>query len=281
MSTEQAATPAAEVPAGTAAIPAPETQAPEAPKPEKNFTQKELDEILEKRLSKERRKREEKDEEIRVLRKLALERGNQPPPVQQPAKAAPADDKEPTRGDYESYDEFVTARAEYRAGKTAEGILAKRDKDDAEKAAQETSRKASESFKTRLKESAKGIEDFDTVFADAVHGPVGKLDGPAIADCDSPAKVLYHLATHPDEAERIASLPSGQQAREIWKLDTALAADKPPAKQPSKAPAPIAPVVGGSTATAEEMPDPSKDQAAWFRWRNAQIRAKRTPGKAA
>ena len=271
MSTEGQAAPAAEVVTPAPGAAAPETAAPEAQQPEKTFTQKELDEILEKRLAKERRKRSEKEEEIRVLRRLALDRGEAPPKKETPA---PSEDREPVRGDFEDYAEFNAALSSYRAGKTTKAILQKDKEDSAEKQRQEEARKAGETFRSRLKENAKGIEDFDDVMAGiSPDSAVAKLPADPINAADNPAKILHHLATHPEEAERIASLPMGQQAREIWKLDATLSATKPPEKKPSAAPAPINPIGGGKSTPAGEMPDPNTDQKGWMAWRNSQVRA--------
>ena len=258
-----------------ALAPAPELQ--QQPKADRVFTQTELDEILEKRLAKERKKRTEKDEEIRVLRKIALERG-EPSPAK-PA-AQPDADAEPVRGDFDTYEDYLAARSDYRAGKTAQAEIKKADDKRAATAKEESDRNAAKAWREKVNKNAEGIADFAEVMSNLTPDmPVSKLPSDPIGECDNPAKVLYHLATHPEEAERIASLPMGQQAREIWKLDSNLAVAKPPVK-PSKAPAPIDPIGGGNAKPAGEMPDPATDQDGWIRWRNAQVRLART-GKAA
>lgn len=244
---------------------------PDEKKPDRVFTQAELDEIVEKRLAKERRKREDTKKENEVLRKLALERGEQPTPK----KEAPAEDREPVRSDFETYEDFLAARADYRAGKTAKSVIAEERKEAERKAKEEADAKAAAAWREKVNKNSEGIADFSEVMANLTPDmPVAKLPSDPIGECDNPAKVLYHLATHPEEAERIASLPLGQQARAIWKLDTDLASAKPPVK-PSKAPAPISPNGGGNAKPVGEMPDPNTDQAGWLAWRNAQVRLAR------
>ncbi len=98
---------------------------------------------------------------------------------------------------------------------------------------------------------------------------------------EAPGKILYHLAKNPDEAERIASLPLGQQAREIWKLEQTLASAKPPVK-PSAAPEPIKPLGGSKAVSGDEMPDPNKNGGKdWLDWRNRMDRVKRQGNRAA
>ena len=125
-----------------------------------------------------------------------------------------------------------------------------------------------------MKESAKDIEDFDEVMANIKpDDPVANISAAAVEAADQPGKVLHYLAKNPDEAERIASLPVGKQAREIVRLEEKLA--KPPVK-PSNAPEPIKPVGGGKSAVGDEMPDAKTQPEKWLKWRQAQVRAQKT-----
>jgi len=263
--------PAADAPPAPA--PAPEAQPAQ---PERTFSQKELDDILEKRLAKERRKRDELRAERDVLRKLALE--NRPAAApQQPTEEQPAKPQaEPTRDQFQSYEEFIEARAAYRGEKAANDRIAKDKAERDRQRAAEEAKKAGEDFRRRAKETAKDHADFDEIMASITpESPVARILADPIASSDAPGKLLYYLATHPEEAERIASLPLGNQAREVWKLEQTLAAPAAQATppQPSKAPEPIKPV-GGKAAVGDEMPDPAKDPQGWLKWRQAGIRAK-------
>lgn len=264
-------TPAA--PAAPAAAPVP--AAPEAPvvetKPEKTFTQAELDDILEKRLSKERRKRDDLQRRLTVTEELAL-RGRQP---EEPKKPDSPEGAVPKREDFDSYEAYLEAKAEWRADQAVDKKLAKQKEDaDRTRTTEEQQKKATD-FRKRTQESAKGLEDFEEVMREATSSPdspVSRLFAEPINECENPAKVLFHLAKNPDEAERIAALGQVGQAREILKLEQKLASAPPP-KKPSNAPEPIIPVGGKATVT-DDMPDP-KDTKAWVAWRNKQELAKR------
>jgi len=268
--------PASAAPAQAETPAAAQVEHPAAPaepvQPERTFTQKELDDILEKRLSKERRKREDLRAERDVLRKLALERPEAPRPAQEPQQAAKG---EPTREQFGTYEEFIEARAAFRAEQTVDRKLKERETQDRERSAQTEAEREKEAFRKSMKDSAKDIEDFDDVIA-GIKGtdPVANVSASAIDAAEAPGKVLYHLATHPDEAERIAGLSPGKQAREIVRLEEKLA--KPPVK-PSKAPDPIKPV-GGKSALGDEMPDASKNPEAWTKWRERQIAERKSKG---
>jgi len=276
METAAPAAPAAEAPAPApgAVTQPPAADAPVEQKPERQFTQAELDEIIKKKDAKRLRERDELRRENEVLRKLALERQEARERAEREEKPAPKAqaEGEPTRDQFASYEEFIEARAEWRADQKVEKKFQERDAKDRERSAQSEQDKQREAFRKAMKESAVGIEDFDEVMGEIkATDPVGKVSATAIEAADAPGKVLYHLAKNPDEAERIASLSPGKQAREIVRLEEKLA--KPPVK-PSKAPEPITPV-GGKAAVGDEMPDPAKYPEKWLEWRNKDLAAKR------
>ena len=77
--------------------------------------------------------------------------------------------------------------------------------------------------------------------------PLTPVIAQAIIDSDMPSKVMVHLASNPDEVERISRLSPARQAAEIGKIETVLSAARVKA---SNAPAPIKPVGtrGGASA---------------------------------
>ena len=267
----------AEVPApGAVTPPAVDTTPPVEVKPDRVFSQSELDEIIKKKDAKRLRERDELRRENEVLRKLALERQAAREAVQdqQPANPQqPAVDGEPKREQYPDmpYEDFLILRAEYRAEKKFDQKWNDREAKDRERHAQTQQNNERETFRKQMKESAAGIEDFDAVLAGIKPtDAVANISASAIEAADAPGKVLYHLVSNPEEAERIAALSVGKQAREIVRLEEKLA--KPPVK-PSKAPEPIKPVVGGKSAVGDEMPNPQTHQKEWMEWRQRQVRA--------
>lgn len=275
MDTPAPAAPEAPKPAAPAQPAAPIVDAvqPEAPKPDRVFTQAELDDIIKKKDAKRLRERDELRSERDALRKLLLERGEQPKPEAPKPQGQPGEG-EPKRDQFASYEEYIEARAEWRAEQKVEKKFKEREDADRQRSDQERQKKAGDDFGKMLRESAKDIEDFeDTLKSLTAEDAAGKISTVALEACDAPGKMLYQLIKNPEEAERIASLPVGKQARELMALETKFAT----AKKPSKAPEPINPV-GGKAAVADEMPDPNKNQAAWVKWREEQIRSKAKGG---
>lgn len=266
---EVTSAPAVEAPAAPVVTTPEVTATPETPevKPERTFSQTELNEAIEKRLSKERRKRADLETRARVAEELALKLRGEPQP--QPQKQA--EQGEPKREQFDSYEAYVEARAEYRADKAVERRLQEREEKESRTRAENEHRSKSEEARKRIKETAKGIEDFEEVMSTlTAEHPAARLHGDAIMTADSPGKLLHHLIKNHEEAERIASLSLVQQAREIVLLEVKLNAT--PAKSPSKAPAPISPV-GGKPAPGD-APSDTDSMEDWIKKERARARKK-------
>lgn len=225
---------------------------------EKTFTQKELDDILEKRLGKERRKREDLSRRLQVTEELALRSRPQEQPKPQ------ADEGAPKRESYHDYESFLEAKAEWRADQAVEKRFKERTEKEATERTQAERGKIEKTFRERSQKAATEVEDFEDVLS-ASEAPMTPQMAEAIMHSELGPKLAYHLAKNPEEAERIAALPAARQATEIGRLETKIESAPPP-KKPSNAPAPIAPV-GGKDIKADAEPDP-KDQKAWIDWRN-------------
>lgn len=191
----------------------PETQA-EEPAP-KTFTQEELDAIVGKRLAREQRKWEREQSQRQTV-------------------APPA---EVYQEDFDSTEAYAEALAERKA----EELLAKR-----EAARQQSS--LLEAYQDREEAAREKYDDFEQV----AYNPTLKVTdvmAQAIQASDIGPDVIYHLGSNPKEAARIAQLPPILQAKEIGRIEAALA-DAPPVRKTTTAPAPIAPVTARTTGSA-------------------------------
>lgn len=240
-------------------------------KPEKTFTQAELDEILEKRLSKERRKREELNRRLVVTEELVLKG--------KPAEApkAPEGDGAPVREKFDSYEAFLEAKAEWKAEQAVERRMAKVQEEQAKASDERKRGEVQEGFRATAEKLAKEIPDFNEVMENSEAAITRTMSQAIMEAGEVGVRVAYHLAKNPDEAQRIAALSVSRQAAEIGKLEAKLASEPAP-KKPSKAPDPITPVSGKRTSSADDMPDP-QDTKAWVEWRQRQLAAKRSPSR--
>lgn len=258
--------PVAQPDPGTTA--APDTQ---ETKPERTFTQAELDAAIEKRLAKERRKRQELETRVRVTEELALKGRSEAPPPPPPANG------EPRRESFPDYESYLEARAEWKAEKKVEERFVKQREEEARTRTESESRKAQDEFRARAEKFAAQTEDFYAVVSES-DAPMTQAMAQAIASADETGPAIaYYLAKNPQEAERIAGLSEASQAREIWKLEQKIGSGQPQ-KSPSKAPAPIEPVKGAKSVPGDAEPDP-KDTKKWIEWRNREIARKRGTSK--
>jgi hypothetical protein len=114
---------------------------------------------------------------------------------------------------------------------------------------------------------AEAIKNFDLFgglqrFPDLVEATVSTPDG---------HRLLHHLGTHLEEAERILSLPPAARALELGRISARMSA---PAPRTTAAPPPPVPIRGNAAASEPGPDDQGKfsDQAAYRAWRAKQGR---------
>lgn len=235
-----------QVAAPETAVTAPEveTAAPEQKpqEPPKTFTQDEVDAAVEKRLAKERRKREREIDRLRAELEVRTQ-----PPREQPTQQA---DAEPKREAFESYEDYLRALGRFEARLEAKRAAEENGKRAQLMQAEAYQRQLAERFQKQIPEARKKYADFDEVVesAEIAMTPVMQR---AIMESDMVHDVNYFLAKNPAEAERISVLPPLAQVREIGRIEAKLASAPAPVVKPSSAPEPITPVKGASTPSGD------------------------------
>lgn len=126
-----------------------------------------------------------------------------------------------------------------------------------------------------LDNGAKDFEDFDDSLTNLKNSFGDKWDSSVdlLVDAIKDAhKVIYHLGTDLDEANRVLSLSPAKQIAEFTRIEMEL--NKPPrkSKEISKLPDPIKPVTEKSKHTTGL--DDTSNTEAWIKKRNAQIAAR-------
>jgi hypothetical protein len=225
----------------------------------KTFTQAELDAIVQKRAAKEARKAEARYQELQ--REIAALK------EPKPAEVKP-EGKEPVRADFNSWEEFMEAKAEFKAEQKVKKHLEEFEGKNAKKDEESKRAKAQQEFQKRvdavIELGQKSYPDFDAVINEAVEDGVIPVKGAlyeAIMDSDVGEKLAYHLAKHPAEAERIQKLTVYGQLRELGKLEDKLSAKKEPRETMDP--------IGGRTSNSNGLSD-SQSTDAWIKARNKQ-----------
>lgn len=211
-----------------------------------NRVQKRIDQVVRERED-ERRKNEALQREIDELKK-----GKQQKPE---AKQ----DKEPVESDFETYDDYLDALDAYDKQQGEESKPEqKADKADTQ---DEPQSELSDNQKTAMAvikeavDSADKPEDFEAVALNPEVPITGEMLE-ALAECEDPTKVMYHLGQNKDLAADIAAGSPAQQARAIAKLDLTVDSKPPKPTKTTQAPDPISPV-GGSDAQQKDVSEMS------------------------
>lgn len=231
--------------------------------PEKTFTQAELDAIVQKRAAKEARKADARYQELQ--REIAA--------LKEPKPAESKPESAPKREDFQSYEDYVEARADWRAEQKVNKRFEEFESKSKTKEAETKQAQAQREFQKRvdavIELGQKNYPDFDAAINEAVEDGLVPTKGPlyeAIMDSDMGEKLVYHLAKHPAEAERIQKLSVYGQLRELGKLEDKLSAKKEPRETMEP--------IGGRTSTATGLRDNMSDEA-WIKAREKQVRESR------
>lgn len=195
---------------------------------EKTFTQKELDEILHKRLAKAEAKAERRATQAYREALEAVTR-------QQPAART---SNEPTRDQFASDAEWIDAKVDYK--------LQQRDAvshaEQVNRAHQTLTQKTESIYAQAEKLSGFDREAFDEL-------PITRPIAAALVDSEVAPALMAYMTSHPEEVDRIAKLSDARQAAELGKLEMKLQQ----APKTSKTPAPIDPI--GSRGSASQPLD--------------------------
>lgn len=180
----------------------------------------------------------------------ALTRGAQQPQGQ-------AGNGEPQRTQFDDYEKFIEARAEWKADQRWQQREAERNQQWQQHTQNTQASEMARNFETRMTKSAKAIPDFMEIIEDNRDVFVGNAV-PAIAESDNPAGLMVYFAQNREAAARIANLSPIAAAREVGKIELQLKA-KP---QISNAPPPGKPV-GAKPGTSSAPPE---DPDAYMEW---------------
>jgi hypothetical protein len=241
--------------------------------PEKTFTQADLDKIVQREKAKAERRAERANGELKAQLEKLSESINELR-TKPKADAADAAEQPPKRDQFDTYEDFVEAKAEFKALQRVREELGKRDSKAADESNKQQQERQAREFRkateARIESGRKAYADFDAVLNEAFDDgviPAGSHLHYALIEDEAGHDLAYHLAKHPEEAERISALSERAMLRELGKLSVKLADKKPSAKQ-----APIDPVGNRAAPGTALRDDLSTDE--WIKRRNAQLRSK-------
>jgi len=224
--------------------------APQEPKPDdkpkrnRRTFEKRIDQ-----LTAQLRQRERELEEIRT-------RSAQPP------EAAPK------REDFDDYESYIEAKAEYKALQAAEKRLAEAEAKAKEREAraqeESTQRSFVEAREATLERGSEAYTDFEDVTQNEDLS-ITPVMADAILSSDKGHEIWYHLGKNPELADRIAGMPPVQQLMELGRLEVTLSG-----KKPSSAPKPTT-TLNPRGANANSLSDKASIDD-WMKKRREEVR---------
>lgn len=179
-------------------------------------------------------------------------------------------EKPPSLDDFNTYEDFVDAKARYAARqefKAQQRTAAEAGKSAANGQREEVLKAG---FAAQVEDARTRYTDFDAVAFDP-KVPVTAAMQAAILESDMSADVAYHLGKNPDVAFRLATMSPLAVAREIGRIEQTILST-PAVVKATQAPDPISPV-GQRSAPVQKDPDQMTD-AEYFAWRKSQKSAR-------
>lgn len=174
---------------------------------------------------------------LAVLEKTVVH--GEPPAAQQPSGP-------PRRENFESYEEYLEAKADFRISQTLSGLQ----QQAAEARRAQAVEQRESTWSERQAAAAGKYSDYEEVaLADDL--AITPVMAEAMKDSEIGPDVAYFLGKNPKEALRIAQLHPAAQWREIGKIEARIEAK--PVRQQSKAPPPIDPIGGSSSGGSGDV----------------------------
>lgn len=233
----------------------PEEEKAEPEKKERTFTQTELDKMIEKRLSRMERRHQR---EMASLKQSPVQ--NESP------KAEPKSDlAEPKKDNFNSYEEYLEARAEWKAEMRSEKRFRELEEKFEKQAKQREEEEQQKSFSRKADERVKAgqakYEDFDDVINDAAEDGIivaGSELHMALIESDIGHDLAYYLSKPENrgEAEDLLELSPRALNRAIGKLEAKLSAANEEKAKPRPRRPTMEPIEGKRNTN---MGDPMRD----------------------
>lgn len=232
---------------------------PQQPKEAKGV-QKRINELTANWREEQRQKQQLLDQNLELQRRL----------TQAPEKEATSEPTaEPKLEDYSSYEEFVDARADFRAEQKVNEKFEAWKAEQSQATEVQTQAEQRQAFDNRAQTFAESHPDFDEV-ARNPNLPVTPGMAELLNVSEKGPELLYHLGQNPGEAARLASLPQGQAAMELGRIEAQLSVLQPNTQ--TSAPPVIEPLTDGQGSKTKDPDEMTTSE--WQEWRNAQIAAR-------
>ena len=190
------------------------------------------------------------------------------------AKVAPkaTSDEEPRPDQFQDAFEYAKALAEF----STDRALKERDRQEADRKANDERAKTMAEWNKRQSEVKKELPDYDDMIASS-EVVVSDQVRDAIFESDLGPRILYHLAENPEVAEKLSKLSTIGALREIGKIEARL--EKAPQEEvkaatKSNAPRPISPIRATSVPSEANIDSNGEFHGTYRQWKEARLAKK-------
>ena len=187
-------------------------------------------------------------------------------------KETPADGR-PTPDDFESPEDFVEALADWKF----EQKMKAHDANKSISAQQKELEEKAQRLQKAVEEFSLEHDDFEELIEDINHIPVSATIQEALLDSDNGAALMYELAKHPEQYEKINSMPPVKAAIALGRFEAKYLSSsskektKLDVKKKTNAPRPLNPVKSKGSGASTKSPDEMSFQE-YKAWRAQQMR---------
>ena len=198
---------------------------------------------------------------------------NTDPAQAPPPPAAQAAAPKPTPDQFDDYGSYIEALTDWKASDQVRKALSERDQAEQQRQQAQQQDQRAKTWAERQESTRKAMPDYDEVLASA-DTPVAPHLVDLLLDSDHGPAIAYHLAKHPNEAQRLNGLSPLGAARELGRLEASLStkaasAQAAPVKPISQAPAPVRPISASASSGSTKSPS-DMSQSEYEAWRKTQ-----------
>lgn len=170
-------------------------------------------------------------------------------------------DPRPRRDDYDDFDDYDTAKDSWLIRQTRRQIQTEQQDQQGEKRMSHQDLTRADNIEMIFATGNDRYHDFETV----VRNPESRvsmdmIDLMSMQEQETTADMAYYFGNHPDEVNRLRSLPKQALAIQVGRLAADIEAGrvnpKTVTRKPSNAPPPATPPSGGTTQKARSIYDP-------------------------
>lgn len=187
-----------------------------------------------------------------------------PEPVAQPEPV----NNGPTPDQFATYEDYLDARAAFKAEQTYKALREKERQEAKEEATKAAEEKEEQSFKSKVEEFKAKTPDFE----DTVRNPdlrISKVMYEAMRETEAGPQIAYHLGKNPQESARIAGLSPIAAIKEIGKLEAKFSKEPAPTVQTKTiSDAPEPPSIVQGTTNGQKDPSKMTDDEWYAHWKS-------------